>query len=139
MTIEASRVVPATPEAVFQFLSKLENHWRLAGRWVEPLELNSSSGRVRMHGPLGLRRTATTTVVEARPSSLLRGTAALSGGTRAAIAWELREDAGGTSVKLSADLEQATAADRALLALGGAAWMRRHFAAILDRLAAAVT
>jgi carbon monoxide dehydrogenase subunit G len=137
--IEAAHVVAATPEAVFRFLSDLENHWKLAGRWVEPLELNHSSGRVRMHGPLGLRRTATTTVVDAKPSSLMHGTAELSGGTRADIAWELNEDANGTSVRLSAEIDRASFADRALLAIGGRAWMRRRFHVILERLAQAVT
>jgi hypothetical protein len=134
VTIEASRVVPAAPEAVFAFLAKLENHWKLAGRWVEPLSINASSGRVRIHGPLGLRRTATTTVVDAAPSHVMHGTAELSGGTVARIAWELNEDADGTAVRLSADVEHAAALDRLLLALGGQAWMKRHFAAILERL-----
>ena len=132
--IEASRVVPAAPEAVFAFLAHLDNHWKLAGRWVEPLTIDDSSGRVRIHGPLGLRRTATTTVVDASPSRVMHGTAELSGGTLARIAWELNEDAGGTAVRLSAEVDHATLPDRLLLALGGRVWMTRHFAAILERL-----
>lgn len=138
MRIQASRAVPATPEAVFQFLSEFENHWKLAGRWVEPVELNASSGRVRIHGPLGLRRTATTSVTDSRPSTVMHGTAELSGGTRARIAWELNEDANGTAVRLSADVERAAGIDRLLLLLGGRAWMQRRFGVILDRLAAQV-
>lgn len=134
MTIEASRVVAAAPEAVFSFLAKLENHWRLAGRWVEPIAIDDSSGQVRIHGPLGLRRTARTTVVDAQPSHVIHGTAELSGGTRARVAWELAEDVGGTAVRLCADVERAAPLDRALLALGGAPWMRRRFDAILEKL-----
>ena len=134
MTIEATRVVAATPEAVFRFLSKLENHWALAGRWVEVVELEDSSGRVRIHGPLGLRRTASTRVVDAVPDHVMHGVAELSGGTRARIGWEMNEDAGGTAVRLSADVEHTTLPDRLLLALGGRAWMARHFDAILVRL-----
>jgi uncharacterized protein YndB with AHSA1/START domain len=134
VTIEASRVVSATPEAVFRFLSKLENHWRLTGRWVEALRIEDASGEVRMHGPLGLRRTARTTVVEAQPDHLMRGTAELSGGTLARVAWELNEDAGGTAVRLTATVERTNLPDRMLLALGGRAWMSRRFAAILERL-----
>ena len=134
MTIEATRVVAATPEAVFRFLSKLENHWALAGRWVEVVELEDSSGRVRIHGPLGLRRTASTRVVDAVPDHAMHGVAELSGGTRARIGWEMNEDAGGTAVRLSADVEHTTLPDRLLLALGGRAWMARHFDAILVRL-----
>ena len=132
--IEASRVVQATPEAVFRFLSELENHWKLTGRWVEAVWLDHSEGRVRIHGPLGLRRTATTVVVDAKPDHVMHGTAELSGGTRARIAWELNEDAGGTAVRLSAEVEHAALPDRALLALGGERWMARRFEAILERL-----
>jgi uncharacterized protein YndB with AHSA1/START domain len=132
--IEAERVVRASPEAVFAFLSNLDNHWRLTGRWVEAVVLEDSNGRVRIHGPLGLRRTARTTVVDATPSHVIHGTAELSGGTVALVAWELGEDAGGTAVRLSAEVEHAALPDRLLLALGGWAWMTRRFEAILDRL-----
>ena len=132
--IEAERVVAASPEAVFAFLSNLANHWKLTGRWVEAVVLEDSNGRVRIHGPLGLRRTARTTVVDATPSYVIHGTAELSGGTLARVAWELNEDAGGTAVRLSAEVERATLPDRLLLALGGRAWMERRFAAILARL-----
>jgi uncharacterized protein YndB with AHSA1/START domain len=132
--IEATRVVRATPEAVFRFLSALENHWTLAGRWVEVVALNDSSGRVRIHGPLGLRRTAGTKVVDAEPDHLLKGIAELSGGTRARISWELSEDSGGTDVRLVAETEHTAVGDRLLLALGGRAWLTRRFDAILARL-----
>ena len=139
MSLEATRVVAASPEAVFAFLTKLENHWALAGRWVEPLSINESSGEICIHGPLGLRRTARTTVVDATPSSVIHGTAELSGGTVARVAWEMAEDAGGTRVRLSAEVERAARLDRILLALGGRVWMRRRFAAILARLDEQVT
>jgi uncharacterized protein YndB with AHSA1/START domain len=132
--IEASRVVGATPEAVFRFLSSLDNHWQLTGRWVEAVAIEDGSGRVRIRGPLGIHRTARTTVVDAKPDHLIDGTAELSGGTRARIAWELNEDADGTAVRLSAQVEHAAIPDRLLLALGGRAWMRRRFDAILARL-----
>jgi hypothetical protein len=132
--IAASRVVRASPEAVFAFLSDLENHWKLTGRWVEAVALNHSDGSVRIHGPLGLRRTARTTVVDSAPSHVIHGTAELSGGTRALVAWELSEDVGGTAVRLSAEVERAALPDRLLLTLGGRAWMARRFDAILERL-----
>jgi hypothetical protein len=134
VTIEATRVVAATPEAVFRFLSRLENHWALAGRWVQVVALEDSSGKVRIRGPLGLRRTASTRVVDAVPDHVMHGIAELSGGTCARIGWEMSEDAGGTAVRLSAEVEHAALPDRLLLALGGRAWMTRHFDAILVRL-----
>lgn len=134
MTIAASRVVAASPEAVFRFLSELENHWKLTGPWVEAMAIDDGSGRVRIHGPLGLRRTASTSVVDASPDHVVHGTAELSGGTLARVAWELSEDANGTAVRLSAEIDRATLPDRALLALGGRAWIGRRFDAILGRL-----
>ena len=134
MRIEASRVVRASPQAVFAFLSDLGNHWKLTGRWVEAVALADSNGSVRIHGPLGLRRTARTTVVDATPNALMHGTAELSGGTRALIAWELSPADGGTAVRLSADVERAATPDRVLLVLGGRTWMQRRFDAILARL-----
>jgi hypothetical protein len=98
------------------------------------VSIDDGSGRVRIHGPLGLRRTARTTVVDASPSHVMHGTAELSGGTLARVAWELGEDTGGTAVRLSAEVEHAALRDRVLLRLGGGAWMRRHFAKILERL-----
>jgi uncharacterized protein YndB with AHSA1/START domain len=132
--IEASRVIGTTPEAVFRFLSELDNHWKLTGRWVRAEALENASGRVRISGPLGLHRTARTTVIDAQPDHLMCGTAELSGGTRAQVAWDLNEDARGTAVRLSATVEHAALPDRLLLAIGGRAWMKRRFDAILARL-----
>jgi hypothetical protein len=127
-------VVHASAEAVFGFLTDLENHWKLTGRWVEAVFLEDSNGRVRIHGPLGLRRTARTTVINATPNRVIHGTAELSGGTLARIAWELNDDPNGSDIRLTADVEHAALPDRILLALGGRAWMTRRFDAILERL-----
>lgn len=138
MRIEAEAVVPATPEAVFRFLSDLRNHWRLAGRWIEVVQLDGGGGRVRIHGPLGLRRTATTRVDDAQPEHRIAGTAELSGGTVAHVRWEMHEDVAGARVRLSAEVERASAADRVLLALGGRLWMKHRFRRIVERLGEAV-
>jgi Polyketide cyclase / dehydrase and lipid transport len=132
--VEATRVVRATPEAVFRFLSSLENHWSLAGRWVEVVAVEDSTGRVRIHGPLGLRRTANTKVVDSEPDHVMHGIAELSGGTRARISWELSEDSGGTAVRLVAETERTAPGDRLLLTLGGRVWLEHRFESILTRL-----
>ena len=98
------------------------------------MSIDDDSGRVRIRGPLGLRRTARTAVADATPSHVMHGTAELSGGTLARVAWELAEDTGGTTVRLSAAVERAAPMDRLLLAVGGRAWMKRRFDAILERL-----
>jgi uncharacterized protein YndB with AHSA1/START domain len=135
--IEASSVVPAPREAVFDFLSDLGNHWAVADRWIEVVALDGAGdgGRVRIRGPLGLHRTAVTTVERVEAPERLEGTARI-GRTEARVAWTLHEQGeGDTEVRLAATVEHATPLDRLVLALGGASWMRRLFAATLARLA----
>ena len=140
--IVAEAVVPTSPERLFAFLSDLENHWHLADRFVEIVALDreppnspAHGGTVRMHGPLGLKRTATTRVVEAEPGEAMRGTATLDGGTHAQIEWRFVPDGGGTRVQLAAVVDRASPVDRVFLLAGGSVWLRRRFAKILEALA----
>jgi uncharacterized protein YndB with AHSA1/START domain len=138
--IEATALVPAAPEDVFEFLSDLANHWRLVDRLVEVLTVEGDPPNravVRLRGPLGVRRTVRTRVTAMRAPRLLIGVAEMGaeGETRALVSWTLGGRLGQTRVRLAAEVEQATALDRALLALGGRAWLRRRFAFGLERLA----
>ena len=139
--ISASALVPATPEEVFEFLCDLENHWLLADRFVEVLTLDRSQngvaggGTVKVRGPLGLGRTATTRVVDIERPTSMTGTAELSGGTTAVVRWVLTRDDGATRVELAADLEKTRLLDRILLAAGGRRWIRHRFSSILETLA----
>jgi uncharacterized protein YndB with AHSA1/START domain len=142
----AEGTVAAPPEAVFAYLAELEHHWELTDHRVEVLSLEPApgsgdgaplqGGTVRMRGPLGIGRTARTAVESADPPRGMSGSAALSGGTVARVHWTLSPDGGGTRVRLSARLDSASVFDRALLALGGRAWMRSMFEGALGRLAA---
>ena len=140
--IEAAALVPAEPQEVYAFLSELGNHWRLASRFVEVVELESARngdssdrGVVRLRGPLGLRRTARTTVTAARPPRLIIGTAEIADGTRARVSWTLARRLGQTRVRLSAEVESARGLDRLLLALGARRWLERRFEETLAALA----
>ena len=143
--ISASALVPATPEEVFEFLCDLENHWLLADRFVEVLTLDRSQngvaggGTVKVRGPLGLGRTATTRVVDTERPTSMTGTAELSGGTTAVVRWVLTRDDGATRVELAADLEKTRLLDRILLAAGGRRWIRHRFSSILQTLARRLT
>ena len=143
--VEAAALVPAPPEEVFAFLSDLRNHWRLADRFVEVLTLDTTEGapanggQVRVRGPLGLRRTATTRVVASRAPRLIIGTAELASGTRARVSWILAGRLGSTRVRLAAELERTRPVDRLVLAVGGRWWLRRRFAATLERLAGEIS
>jgi hypothetical protein len=131
--VAARRRVPRPREELYSLLADLRSHWQLAGGWVQPLELREDGGTVRVRGPLGLHRTITTMLTEARPPECVAGEASI-GTTRAAIQWLLEPDGDATLVTLRADVLHAGPIDRALLALGGRAWMRGRFAATLKRL-----
>jgi uncharacterized protein YndB with AHSA1/START domain len=135
--IEATAVVDAPPDEVFDFLCDLGNHWRLVDRLVTVISLEGEPpdrAVVRLHGPLGLRRTVHTRVTASRAPRLLIGAAEM-GETRALVSWTLGAHGGRTRVRLAAEVQHAGALDRLLLACGGRVWMRRRFGAGLSRLA----
>lgn len=134
--IAASRVIPASPERVFEFLSDLHNHWRLEAHFVEVehVEPEGDGGQVRLRGLLGLGRTARTRVEEAVPNSRLRGRADIGGGTVGLVAWDIEPADGGSQVALSAVVERAGVLDRLILDLGGRRYLRRIFARTLENL-----
>jgi hypothetical protein len=140
--IAATALVPVPAADVFALLSDLEEHWRLAGRWVRVLDLDQSpaaggrpdGGVVQVRGPFGLvHRTLRTRVVHAVANERVEGLAE-AGATRAHVSWSLRSAGAGTEVRLEAVVEQATPLDRVLLACGGAWWLERRFARTIRRL-----
>lgn len=131
--ITARRRVARPREELYARLAHLPGHWELAGRWVEPIELNDTGGVVRVRGPLGLRRTIRTTLVDLRAPECVAGVAQL-GATAAAIRWDLEADGDHTIVTLSARVERAAPLDALVLVLGGARWLRGRFGATLQRL-----
>ena len=139
--IRAAGVVEAPAAAVFEHLADLRTHWALAGGRVRLVDERaggaSCGGRVRMRGPLGLGRDATTEVLRAERPRLLEGRACIGDRTEAEIRWELEpsgEEA--TLVTLRARVVAAAAWDRALLAVGGRRWLEALFGRVLERLAA---
>ena len=135
--IEATARVPRSPEALFRHLADLENHWDLADRWVEVVSVNGSAdgGVVRLHGPLGLNRTATTTVERVERLRLIEGSARIGRATVGRVRWTLDPDGSGTVVSLSAELVRASGLDRMIWTLGGRAWLRSRLGLTLERLA----
>ena len=134
--IEASLSIPAPPETLYERLAKLENHWALADRWVEVVSLNGGGdgGTVRLNGPLGLSRTARTTVDRLEPSRLIEGTASIGEGTRGRVRWTFEGEGTGTLVTLRAELVEAGALDRALWDLGARGWLESRLRITLERL-----
>jgi hypothetical protein len=134
--IAADGLVPTGREAVFAFLAELSNHWLVADRWIDVVCLDDGGdgGRVRIRGPLGLRRTARTQVLASEPPARLEGRATL-GATVARVRWELAERGQATLVRLEAHVERAGPLDRLLLAAGGRRWLRRRFRSTIAGLA----
>lgn len=139
--IAATGLVPAPAPEVFGFLADLENHWLLADRFIEVVRLQrgphgrADGGRVRLRGPLWVRRTAATRVLAPDPPRSMVGVAELGGGTRAFVRWELSGMDRATRVRLEATIERTGRLDRILLRLGGRSWLERRFGAVLQRLA----
>ena len=145
--IEAIAVVPAGAEDVFDYLARLDHHWQLMDHSVDVVELageaesGPDSAVVRMHGPLGIGRTAHTQVLAAERPTMLRGRAGIGrrrdGGrvTEGEVSWTLEPQGSGTRVRLEARVKRAGLGDRLILALGGRAWLRTRLRDALGRLA----
>ena len=127
------------PEAVFEFLSDLRNHWRLEPHFLELENMRPEGGRVRVKGPFGLSRVARTSVVSATRPTLLRGKAELGRRTEGAVSWEVAPVAGGCSVRFTAQVVRASLLDRLLLALGGRRWLGLIVHRAVDRLGASIS
>lgn len=135
MYVNSSRRIPVAPGPLFEFLSDLENHWLLADGAISVVHVEpGDGGRVRMRGPLGVRRTAVTSLERLDPPRVIAGTAEVGSRTRAHVIWELEPDGGGTRVTLAARVDRAAPLDRLLLAAGGRAWLESRFQLILATL-----
>lgn len=126
----ASAEVGAPVDEVFGFLADLDNHWRLASRWIEVVTLESNGDRadgatVRLSGPLGLARTVRTQVDHIVPPSAIRGRGR-SGRTDAEVAWRLAPAPAGTRVWVEVRLLRASGADRLIWLAFGRAWLARR-------------
>jgi Polyketide cyclase / dehydrase and lipid transport len=138
--IRASRLVEAPQDELFDFLANLDNHWRLADRFIDVLALErdadgrADGGRVRMRGPLCVRREAATQVLAADPPQQMLGMAEVGRRTRGFVRWKLRGEEDGTHVRLEATIDRVGWLDWVLLVLGGRAWLERRFDALLGRL-----
>ena len=140
-SIVARRTIETDRERTFDFLSDIDNHWLLADRFLEVIDLNgdrggtrSENGLVRIKGPLGSARTVATRVLETEPPRRISGLAEVGRGTVAHVTWTLDPAQQGVHVCLVAQVERAGLLDRLLLAIGGRIWLRTRFEAVLAQL-----
>jgi hypothetical protein len=137
--IVARRQIPASAEAAIRFLADLEQHVRLAPESVQLLRLSRPAGRpthalVRLTGPLGIERMASTKLLQTRLANSIAGQARIGKRTVASVRWCVEENGAGSVVTLSATVDAASPIDRMVLILGGGRWLARRFDAALERL-----
>lgn len=132
--IESSRLLPHPPEGVFEFLSDLHNHWQLEDAFIAVNGVRDGGGHILIRGPLGISREARAEVLSAVAPAHLRGRAEIGRRTVGLVAWDIVPAPDGSRVTLSAKVERASLADRALLVLGGRRWLRRRFERVLETL-----
>jgi carbon monoxide dehydrogenase subunit G len=137
--IVARRQISAPAESVIRFLADLEHHARLAPGSVQVLRVSRPAGRrartlVRLTGPLGMKRTASTELLQTRPANSIAGQARIGKRTVASVAWCVEQNDGGSFVTLRATVDAAGPIDRVVLLLGGHRWLARRFDAALERL-----
>jgi uncharacterized protein YndB with AHSA1/START domain len=141
--VHATRTIAAPPEAIFAFLADPDRHWQLLGRRLEPLRAyDGERSRVRLRGPLGIRRTLSIRLSDERPPHELVGRVEAGGGaTVGTVRWLVRPAAGGagSAVELSARTEVAGWLDRLLLLAGGAVWLRQSLERALAALESLLT
>ena len=131
--IQSSRLLPHTPERVFEFLSDLSNHWQLEDAFIGVNGVRAGGAHILIRGPLGISRRGTP---RSSPQLPRRTCARAAVGTRTVglVAWDIAAAGGGSRVTLSAGVERASLSDRALLVLGGRRWLRRRFEHVLETL-----
>lgn len=134
--IRARRTVRVPPGPLFAFLAELENHWRIAERFVRVVRLHGRPGHhdgsiLRIHGPLGVWRTAHAEIDTTTFEQAIEGTATVGRRTLARVVWRLDPHPAGTTVELTATVLRVGPLDRLLLALGGRWWLTRGFEAAL--------
>lgn len=125
----AAAVLAIPAEAAYDFLSHLPNHARIAGRRlrVESLATERLGGRIVIRGPMGLRRTAVTTITYLTPPLGVGGTAEVGRTTIGRVEWKIQRLTTGCRVTLTATILRIGALDRVLFALGGRWWLARGF------------
>ncbi|HEX8207592.1 MAG TPA: SRPBCC family protein [Solirubrobacteraceae bacterium] len=127
-------LVAAPPDEVFAYLADFPRHWNLLPGVVDVVEADDTGALLRLHGPLGVRRTVRTRVTRAHPPLELAGRARTADGSVAVVRWALSPVGGQTRVRLSAEVERTSKLDRALLAMGGERWLDRALARAVARL-----
>jgi hypothetical protein len=131
--ITAASELHHAPQAVFDFLADLRNHALLAPGWVELRSRDLGTelpvhAIVRLRGPLAIRRTATTAIVDAREPAVIAGRARIGKRTRASISWTIAGQRYRTSVSLRVIVEETAFLDSVVLRLGGQRWLQKRLA-----------
>jgi hypothetical protein len=118
--IAASAQVPHTPEHVYAFLDRLDNHRLLQDRYLrlQQLNANGDGGWISIRTPLGLRRTVHTAVTERKRPSQITGIAQIGRTTTSRVTWTIEPHTHGATVELAATIVRASTPNALQLAFG---------------------
>lgn len=134
MEVRAARSIPGAPERIFRFLESLDHHLDLIDERVDRVASDPAGARVRLRGPLGVRRTIGITLIYADSPDTVVTSVQSEGGTRGAIRWSIQHSDGGSWVQVVGHAGSLAPLDRLLVRLGARRWLTRSLELVLERL-----
>lgn len=134
MDVSAARSISAPAERIFAFLERLEHQFELIGSRAERLPAEGAGLRVRLRGPLGIRRTVRASLTYARSPESIVGRAEARRGSRATVRWSIQRSDVGSWVQVIAHTDALGPVDAMLMRLGGRRWLARSLELALETL-----
>ena len=134
MEFSAARSISAPAERIFVYLERLEHQFELIGSRAERLATAGASMRVRLRGPVGIRRTVRASLTYARSPESIVGRAEAGRSSRATVRWSIQRSDVGSWVQVIAHADALGPVDAMLVRLGGRRWLARSLELALETL-----
>jgi hypothetical protein len=132
--LRAAKSIAAPPERVYAFLESFDRHVELIHDRVEPLAVDSTGSTLRLCGPLGVRRTLSTTLTYSQSPTGIVGRVKAGQRTRGTVRWSIQHSDRGSWVEIVGRTEVLGVLDAMLLRLGGRRWLVRSLHHALEGL-----
>jgi hypothetical protein len=128
------RSISAAPEEVFGFLRTLDNHIALMPDAPQSGTVGRDGARIRLHGPLVIRRTVRAQLGYTHSPDSIVGRVETGRSTRGTVRWSIQRSDRGSWVEVVAAAEHLGGLDRLLPFVGGRRWLGRSLRLALERL-----